>query len=79
MSSKVKTLWQILQQKAEYMTAIIAAKEGILCQVVCYQTRCSSQRDNTMKIYCTTILSTCFNPKDLKVSPKDQIYTKPSH
>jgi hypothetical protein len=29
MISKVKTLWQILQQKAKYMTAIIAAKEGI--------------------------------------------------
>ena len=61
------------------MTAIIAAKEGICVKEVCYQTRCSSQWDNTMKIYCATILSTCFNPKELKVTPKDQIYTKPSH
>ena len=61
------------------MTAIIAAKRGHLCQEVCYQTRCSSQWNNTMKIYCATILSTCFNPKELKVTPKDQIYTKPSH
>ena len=33
----------------------------------------------TLKIYCMTIVSTCFNPKELKVSPKDQIYTMPSH
>ena len=32
-----------------------------------------------MKIYCVTIISTYFNPKELKVSPKDQIYTMPSH
>ena len=32
-----------------------------------------------MKIYCITIISTYFNPNELKVSPKDQIYTMPSH
>ena len=62
-------------QKAKYMTAIVAAKEGICVQLFVIELRCGSQWSNTISIYCTTILSTWFNPKELKVSPKDQIYT----
>ena len=61
------------------MTAIIAAKEGICVKKFVIKLGVVHSRDNAMKIYYTTILSTCFNPKELKVTPKDQICTKPSH
>jgi len=46
--------------KAEYMTALVAAKEGICVMKFVYQTRCSSKQASNMKIYCMTIVSTCF-------------------
>ena len=46
--------------KAEYMTALVAAKEGICVEKFVYQTRCSSKQAGNMEIYCMTIVSTCF-------------------
>ena len=46
--------------KAKYMTALLAAKEGICVMKFVYQTRCSSKQASNMKIYCMTIVSTCF-------------------
>lgn len=73
-SSKVETLWRILQRKAEYMTAIVAAKEVICVKKFVCQTRCSSKWANTMKIYCTTIESTCFELKGLRSHRRTKLY-----
>ena len=59
------------------MTAIVAAKEGICVKKFVIKLGVVSKWANTMKIYCMTIIY--FNPNELKVSPKDQLYTMPSH
>jgi hypothetical protein len=65
--------------KAEYMTAIVAVKEGICVKKFVYQTRCSSKWASTMKIYCTTIVSTCYELKGLRSHQRTKFYTMPSH
>jgi hypothetical protein len=42
--------------KVEYMAALEVAKEGICVKKFVNQTRCSSKRAITMKIYCVTIV-----------------------
>ena len=46
--------WDIVTNtttKAEYMTAIVVAMEGIYVKKFVYQTRCSSKWASNMKIY----------------------------
>ena len=50
--------------KTEYMTALVAAKEGICVKKLVYQTRSSSKKAINMKVYCMTIVSTCFYLKE---------------
>ena len=65
--------------KAQYMTAIVVVKEGICVKKFVYQTRCSSKWASTMKIYCTTIVSTCYELKGLRSHQRTKFYTMPSH
>ena len=44
--------------KAEYMTALVAAKEGICVKKFVFQIRCSFKKASNMKICCKTIVST---------------------